>query len=89
MLGRRARTWLLSSDKRLSTFATFHSLVSLVSRSDTMRSMSFRDIGPKDLIFSSGLIHESFHTEVDSPSPIAFPRRLSSRFLPSRIPLQP
>lgn len=89
MLGRRVSMWSLSSGRRFSTFASFHSLVSLVSKSETMRSLSCRDIGPKGFMFSSGLIHESFQTEVDSPSPMAFPRWLSSRFLPSRIPLQP
>lgn len=34
-------------------------------------------------------IQDSFHTLVDSPSPIAFPRWLKIKSLPLRIPLQP
>ncbi|KAF2571199.1 hypothetical protein F2Q70_00001475 [Brassica cretica] len=56
MLGLKLRMWLLRSGSRFSTLATFHSQDSLLSRSDTMRSLSCRVKGPKGLRVSSDVI---------------------------------
>lgn len=49
------------------------------------------DVGSKISGFRDefGSIHASFHTLVDSPSPMAFPKWLMRRSLPLRIPFQP
>ena len=67
----------------------FHSLVSLVRISSTMRSLSCRATWPIGLRFVSGCIHESDQRLVFFPLPITLPRCLSSKSLPTRMPLKP
>ena len=67
----------------------FHSFVSLVRMSATIRSFSCKGTGPIGLRFDIGSIQESDQRLVVSPLPIALPRCRKSRSLPARIPLQP
>lgn len=79
----------VSSGIRLSMRARFHSLVSLVRISETIRSMSCCRTGPWNLSYAFGLIQESSQRLVVSPLPIVLPRCCMRRSRPWRMPLQP
>lgn len=69
--------------------ALFHSLVSFVRISATIRSISWRGMGPMGLRLVSGWVQESLHGLVFSPFPMTFPRCFNSTSRPQRIPLHP
>lgn len=72
-----------SSGNKLSIRALFHSLVFLVRMSDTIKSLSFIDTGPKSLMLASGHIQKSDQREVVSPLPTALLKWFSRRSRPS------
>ena len=74
---------------QLSMRARFHSLISLVRISETIRSMSCCRTGPWNLSYAFGLIQESSQRLVVSPLPIALPRCCMRRSRPWRMSLQP
>lgn len=82
--------WIFAenSGNKSSSLLLFH-FRSLVSKSETRRSLASSSIGPYGLICSVGEIQESFHTLVVKPLPIAFPIFFANKSLPCRTLLQP
>ena len=80
-LGLKHLIWSTSRGTNSSNLASFH-FMSVVSRSDTLRSSPFSWTGQKKLIFFSRGSQESFHTLVSSLFPIALPTFPFSKSLP-------
>ncbi|KAF3547292.1 hypothetical protein DY000_02004670 [Brassica cretica] len=84
-LGHSFRTCSFNSGMSFTTRFVFHSLVSRVNKSETMRSLSRRKTGPIGLRFVSGWIQESVQTDVDSPFPIALKSPSKGPILPRLV----